>query len=67
MILKNKFVGINLEDSVLNAIETWLIGNPKFCQLVYEQDQYRVSTDNSATYKQFEQMLENVNWPFVSL
>ena len=30
MILKNKFVGITSEDIVINAIENWMVGNPKF-------------------------------------
>jgi hypothetical protein len=68
VLLKNKFLNAPNEDILLEFLECWLEGNDNFRVYALEFDQNQFSSrDNGLCFKQLQELIENINWPILSL
>lgn len=67
MILKNKFINLINEDHLLLALDNWVSYNGAFLQQVMDYERQGFAADGDQSFKQLNELIDNVNWPIVSI
>ena len=67
VLLKNKYLNASNEDLIVEAVEAWISGNSKFMTNALEHDHTGVSDDQGLCFNQIEELVNNINWPMVTL
>lgn len=67
MILKNKFINLSNEDHLLIALDNWISYNTSFLQNIMDHESQGWSKDNGVAIKQLQDLIDNVNWPIISV
>ena len=67
MLLKNKYFDLPNEDLIISALEFWISGDKNWIIKALDYDLNQESEDDGCAYNQMMELINNINWPAVSL
>ena len=67
LLLKNKYLNLPNEDLIICALEFWISRDKNWIISALEYDSNEQSEDNGFAYNQMMELINNINWPVVSL
>jgi hypothetical protein len=67
IILKNKYLNAPNEDLIVKFVDHWVGGHSQMLSQAIEHEQSNLSPDGGYSFRQLEELIDNINWPLVSL